>query len=81
MPVDPIARAGRSPVSLLGGTSAKEFADREFPREDVHWVVAQIRAAVTAPVTPSRRGRLRRLLGTPERAEPSTETAPEPAPA
>lgn len=75
-------RASRAADSLLGGTIAREFAVCEFPREDYHWVVAQVREG--AAIGRTRLGivaRLRRLLGAPGKVELNAEPTPEPAPA
>ena len=45
MPSDPIVRTHRAADSLFGGPGVREFALREFPREDPAWVAAQARAS------------------------------------
>jgi len=77
-----IVRANRAVGSLPGGVGAREFAAREFPREDYRWVVAQLCG------TPARKararglwGRLRRPFGTPGEPKTDPETVPESAPA
>jgi len=77
-----IVRANRAADSSFGGVGAREFAAREFPREDYRWVVAQLRE--TRARTVRARGlwaRLRRAFGTPDESGTDPETVPEPAPA
>jgi hypothetical protein len=79
MLADHVARANRAADSLLGGSSVREFATREFPREDYHWVVASVReAAVSRPSERRRWGRFRRWFGTPGKTELGPEATPEP---
>jgi hypothetical protein len=67
---------------LPGSASVREFAFREFPREDYHWVVS-----LTRPLLPARaegRGfwsRLRGIVPRTPRSETEADTAPEPVPA
>ncbi len=77
-----IVRANRAADSSYGGVGAREFAAREFPREDYRWVVAQLHEA---PARKARAlglwGRILRPFRTPEESESDPETVPEPAPA
>lgn len=77
-----IVRANRAAGSLPGGVGAREFAAREFPREDYRWVVAQLYAT---PVKKARArgvwGRILRPFGAPGEPETDPETVPESAPA
>ncbi len=79
MLADPIGRAYRAPYSLFGGSGVREFADREFPREELAWVVAQTRRP---PRRPARRttawARIRRAFRTPGEPETDAEAAPSP---
>lgn len=71
---DPIVEARRAAGSLSGGVGVREFAAREFPREDPAWIVSQSR-----PPRPTRASfaarwrRFRRLFDAPG----ETESAPE----
>jgi hypothetical protein len=72
------ARQGSS--SLLGGIGAREFAAREFPREDFRWVLANTHPAPAAPARGSVRARLARFLrtfGTPGEVETDPEATTE----
>ncbi len=76
------ARQGSS--NLLAECQAREFAAREFPREDFRWVLAS--ANPTVPVREARgvRGRLAGILrafGIPGKSETDPEAATERAPA
>jgi hypothetical protein len=77
MQTQQIVRARQGSDPLLGGAGAREFARLEFPREDYHWVVAQVCRVPTAPKGGGFRARLAkalRVFGTPE-----VETDPEAA--
>ena len=68
-------------ASLPGGVGAREFAAREFPREDYHWGAAQL----TRPTDARADGRglwarIRGWFGTPRKNEADAEAALEPAP-
>jgi hypothetical protein len=66
---------------LPGSASVREFANREFPREDYHWVVSLTR--LTSPVRAGAGGiwaRLTWVLRTPE-SETEADAASEPVPA
>ena len=77
-----IDRARSAANPLLGGPGVREFAAREFPREDLAWVVAQTRRP--HPVRVSGRSVWRRLWGgssTPQEPGSETEAITDPAPA
>ena len=77
MQTQPIDRARQGSGRFLGGVGAREFARLEFPREDYHWVVANVCRAPAAPPGSGLRARIARALrvfGTPE-----VETDPEAA--
>jgi len=79
MLADQIGRANRAADSLLGGSSVREFAAREFPREDYRWVVASVRdAAAKRPARAHGGGRFRRWFGTPGKSESDPEAKSEP---
>jgi hypothetical protein len=66
-------------VSLPGGYGAREFAAREFPREDYHWVAYQLTRPTAAPA--EGRGlwaRLRAWLVTPGKTKTDPEANLEP---
>jgi hypothetical protein len=66
--------------SLLSGFQAREFAAREFPREDYRWVLASVQ-----PARPARKGRalwarlarILRAFGTPGEVETDPEATAE----
>jgi hypothetical protein len=69
-----MARANDVARSLPGGAGVREFAAREFPREDYHWVVRQLTRPTAAPAArPGLRARIRRWL------DPSGKVAGDPA--
>jgi len=74
-----IARADFAVRSLPRSEGVREFAACEFPREDYRWVAATVEAATR---TKGRRrslwGRILRSFGTPRKAEPEADPAPEP---
>ena len=75
-----IAHARRGSDSLLGGFQAREFAAREFPREDYRWVLASLTQAAPAPAGGGLRARLVRYLrafGTPGEVETDPEASTE----
>jgi hypothetical protein len=77
-----VTRANRGVDSLSGGVSVREFATCEFPREDIAWVAAQTRPALTRKVSlRARWARFRRGFDTQGEAEPDSEGISEPAPA
>ncbi len=59
-----IVQARQGSSSLLGGTGAREFASREFPREDYRWVLANLYPTPTAREGGGLRARLARFLRT-----------------
>jgi hypothetical protein len=66
-------------ASLPGGYGAREFAAREFPREDYHWVAHQLSRPTAAPA--AGRGlwaRIREWFVTPGKIEAQTEANLEP---
>jgi hypothetical protein len=68
-------------ASLPGGYGAREFAAREFPREDYHWVAYQLTRRTAAPA--ARRGlwvRIRGWFVTPGKIETDPEANLEPTP-
>jgi hypothetical protein len=75
-----VVRANRTADSLFGGVGVREFAAREFPREDIAWVAAQTRRPRAHKVA-ARSGweRLRRVFGAPEEEESDSEAIPDPA--
>ena len=76
----PIVRADRAAGSLPGGVGAREFAAREFPREDYRWVVAELARPSAAPAAGSGPwGRFRRWIGAPGETETDPETIAETA--
>jgi hypothetical protein len=80
MLAEQIVGANRTADPLLGGVGAREFAAREFPREDYHWVVATTSPKPARPaVVGMWWGRFRRWLGTPGEIESDPEATPEPA--
>jgi len=79
MLADQIVRADFAARSLPRSASVREFADREFPREDYRWVARTVSG--TPPSKGSARARLERFLrsfGTRRKAEPEADPAPEP---
>jgi hypothetical protein len=77
MQTQPIVRARQGSDLLLGGAGAREFARLEFPREDYHWVVANVCRVPPTPSGGGLRARLAkalRVFGTSE-----VETDPEAA--
>ncbi len=81
MLITQMARTNGAAASLPGGVGVREFAAREFPREDYHWVVAQVtRPSARAAVGPGVWARIRRWFGTPRKSETEPEAALEPAP-
>lgn len=79
MLAEPIVRVRRPADSLFGGVGVREFAASEYPREDVHWVVAQVRRK--APVSGATRGRWARFwrpFDTPSETEKDPEAIVEP---
>jgi hypothetical protein len=81
MLADQIVRANRAAVAPPGGVGVREFADREFPNEDYHWVAAWLDPR-PAPKAGRRFGwaRFWRLHRSPGKAEPHTDPIGEPAP-
>ena len=82
MLADQIVRSGRAGLDLPGGAGVREFADREFPREDLHWVAASVRPRIPRPG--SRRSVWARFVGylrSPGQDEAGDDRAAEPAPA
>jgi hypothetical protein len=76
-----IVRDDRVARLLPGAASVREFAAREFPREDAHWVAATTRpTGADRPRRVGLRVRLGRLWGTRE-AEPDVEPTSESTPA
>jgi hypothetical protein len=65
---------------LPGSASVREFAAREFPREDRHWVEVQTRLPASKVGAGGVWARLIGVFRTPER-ESEAESAPEPVPA
>ena len=66
-------------ASLPGGIGAREFAAREFPREDYHWVVRQVTRPTAAPAArPTLWARLRQWWGAPGKTETQPEANLEP---
>lgn len=79
MLADQIVRADFAARSLPRGAGVREFAAREFPREDCRWVATAYSG--TTPHTGTFRarwGRLLRSFGTRRKAEPEADPAPEP---
>jgi len=79
MLADQIVRADFAARSLPRSASVREFAAREFPREDCRWVAS----VVSGPTHPtdgirSRWARFLRSFGTRRKAEPEVDPAPEP---
>jgi hypothetical protein len=75
-----IVRAHQGSYSLLEGTGAREFAAREFPREDYRWVLASAHRAPAARPSGGIRARLARFLrafGTPGEVETDPEATTE----
>ncbi len=74
-----IVRADFAARSLPRSASVREFAEREFPREDCRWVALAVSGA---PRHTGRArlhwGRLLRSFGTPRKAAPEADPAPEP---
>ena len=76
------ARQGSS--SLLAECQAREFAAREFPREDFRWVLATANPSIPARKARGVRERLARILrafGIPGESETDPEATTEQAPA
>ncbi len=81
MLADQIVRAHRAADSLFGGPGVREFAAREFPREDPVWVATWVNGA-RAPARPrSSKGRFGRVVGSPEERASDSEPSSDPAPA
>jgi hypothetical protein len=75
-----IVTARQGSDSLLGGFQAREFAAREYPREDYRWVLASANQVAATPKGVGLRARLARLLrafGTPGEVETDPEAATE----
>jgi hypothetical protein len=74
-----IVRADFAARSLPRSASVREFAAREFPREDPRWVASTVSAA-SRPKDGARArwGRFLRSFGTRRKAEPEADPAPEP---
>ncbi|MGA3022237.1 MAG: hypothetical protein ABSE66_05460 [Thermoplasmata archaeon] len=74
-----IVRADFAARSLPRSASVREFAAREFPREDSRWVASVVSEASRPKGRARVRwGRLLRSFGTPRKAEPEADPAPEP---
>ena len=72
------ARQGSS--SLLAGFQAREFAAREYPREDYRWVLASVNLKAAAPKGGGLWARLAgvlRTFGTPGEVETDPEASTE----
>jgi len=79
MLADQIVRADFAARSLPRSASVREFAQLEFPREDCRWVATTVSAAPRPKGgAPSRWGRFLRSFGTPRKAAPKADPAPEP---
>ena len=79
MLADQIVRADLATRSLPRSASVREFASREFPREDSRWVARTVTG--TSAVKVGARGRFGRFLrsfGTRRKGEPVVDAAPEP---
>jgi len=79
MLADQIVRADFAARPLPRSASVREFAAREFPREDCRWVASVVSGA-TRPKDGARArwGRFLRSFGTRRKAEPEADPAPEP---
>jgi hypothetical protein len=79
MLADQIVRADFAARSLPRSEGVREFAAREFPNEDCRWVASVVSAASRPKGRVRvRLGRLLRSFGTPRKAEPEADPAPEP---
>lgn len=78
MLADQIVRADFAARSLPRSASVREFAAREFPREDCRWVASAYSGRPRNGAARSRWGRLLRSFGTRRKAEPEADPAPEP---
>ncbi len=75
-----IVQARQGSDSLLGGFQAREFAAREFPREDYRWVLASANRKTAARKGDGLRARLARFLrafGTPGEVETDPDATTE----
>jgi hypothetical protein len=75
-----IVQARQGSSSLLGGFQAREFAAREFPREDYRWVLASAQSASTSRKGSALWARLAgflRAFGTPGEVETDPEATTE----
>jgi hypothetical protein len=79
MLADQIVRADFAARSLPRGAGVREFAAREFPREDCRWVASaySVRPSHNEGVR-VRWGRFLRSFGTRRKAQPEADPAPEP---
>jgi hypothetical protein len=74
-----MVRTNGVPASLSGGAGVREFAAREFPREDYRWVAVQVTRSMAVPaVRPSLRTRIRGWFRTPGKIETEPEANLEP---
>jgi hypothetical protein len=79
MLADQIVRADFAARSLPRSASVREFAAREFPREDCRWVASAYSERPRQHGSfRARWGRLLRSFGTRRKAEPEADPAPEP---
>ena len=66
--------------SLLRSAGVREFAEREFPREDYHWVVCAARSAISGDRGDGTvRQPIVRGVGTPRKAQADRKPAGEPS--
>jgi hypothetical protein len=79
MLADQIVRADFAARSLPRSAGVREFAEREFPREDCRWVARAVLGPTRTEVgIRSRWGRFLRSFGTRRKTEPEADPAPEP---